>query len=46
MVRIVVDIDDSLNKEFRKVIIERFGSCKGALRRAVEEAIKIWIQKQ
>jgi metal-responsive CopG/Arc/MetJ family transcriptional regulator len=46
MARIVVDIDDDLNKEFRKVIIDRFGSKKGALKEAIEEAVKLWIQKQ
>jgi metal-responsive CopG/Arc/MetJ family transcriptional regulator len=46
MARIVVDIDDALNKEFRKAIIDRFGNRKGALKKAVEEAVKLWIQKQ
>jgi hypothetical protein len=44
MARIVVDIDDDLNKQFRKVIIDRFGSKKGALKEAVEEAIKLWMK--
>jgi metal-responsive CopG/Arc/MetJ family transcriptional regulator len=44
MARIVVDIDDDLNKEFRKVIIDRFGSKKGALKEAIEEAIKLWMK--
>jgi len=44
--RIVVDIDDELGKAFRKKILDRFGTKKGALRKAVEEAIKIWMEKQ
>jgi hypothetical protein len=44
MARIVVDIDDDLNKQFRKVIIDRFGNKKGALKKAVEEAIKLWMK--
>lgn len=44
--RIVVDIDNELGKEFRKAIIERFGTRKGALRKAVEEAIRLWLKKQ
>jgi hypothetical protein len=44
MARIVVDIDDDLNRQFRKVIIDRFGSKKGALKEAIEEAIKLWIK--
>jgi len=44
MARIVVDIDDDLNRMFRKMIIDRFGSRKGALKIAVEEAIKLWME--
>jgi len=46
MARIVVDINDALNREFRKAIIDRLGNRKGSLRDAVEEAIKLWIQRQ
>jgi hypothetical protein len=44
MARIVVDIDDDLNRQFRKAIIDRFGSKKGALKEAIEEAIKLWMK--
>jgi hypothetical protein len=46
MVRLVVDIDDGLNNEFRKAILDRFGTRKGALRDAIREAIKVWLEKQ
>ena len=44
--RIVVDVDDELGKRFRKAIIEKLGTKKGALREAVEEAIRLWLKKQ
>jgi hypothetical protein len=44
MARIVVDIDDDLNRQFRKAIIDRLGSKKGALKEAIEEAIKLWLK--
>ena len=46
MARIVVDIDDALNRQFRKAIIDRLGNRKGALRDAIEEAIKLWVKAQ
>jgi len=44
--RIVVDIDNGLGKKFRKAIIDRFGTQKGALKKAVNEAIINWLEKQ
>jgi hypothetical protein len=38
-------IDDSLLKEFRHVIYERYGLRKGDLKNALEEAIVDYIQK-
>ena len=43
--RIVVDIDDELGKQFRIKIIKRKGARKGALKEAVEEAIRKWIEE-
>ena len=37
-------IDPDLEKRFRHKVIEKFGSQKAALERAVEEAIKKWLQ--
>jgi hypothetical protein len=38
-------VDNELEKEFRKVAVERFGARKGFLKKAVEEAIRDWIRK-
>jgi len=40
-----VRIDDELENRFRKKILDVYGSKKGALARAVEEAIKLWLEK-
>lgn len=40
-----VEIDDELEKKFRVKVLERKGSKKGALTEAVEEALKLWIEK-
>jgi len=46
MTIIVVDIDDELNKELRKMIIDKLGNRKGALRDVIEEAIRLWLRAQ
>ena len=47
MGRINVDISDELEKQLRLKTVERFGGKKGDLSRAVQEAVKTWInQKQ
>ncbi len=40
-----VRIDDELEKRFRKKVLDVYGSRKGALAKAVEEAIKLWLEK-
>ena len=44
MRRIVVDIDDSLDRAFRIAILKKFDSKKGSLRKGVEEAIRLWLK--
>jgi len=44
MGRISVALSDELEKKLRFKTIERFGGRKGDLSRAVEEAIKTWIE--
>ena len=39
-------IPDELEKALRFKTIERFGGRKGDLTRAVEEAVKTWIEKE
>jgi hypothetical protein len=43
--RINVDITDDLEKHLRLKTVERFGGKKGDLSKAVQEAIKTWINK-
>jgi hypothetical protein len=38
-------VDDKLEREFRKVAVERFEAKKGFLKKAVEEAFSEWIKK-
>jgi len=45
MGRMLVKIDDELEKRFRKKVLDVYGSKKGALAGAVEEAIKLWLEK-
>jgi len=40
-----VKIDDNIELEFRKTILEVKGKKKGALAEAIEEAIKLWLEK-
>jgi len=44
--RINVDISDELEKQLRLKTVERFGGKKGDLSKAVQEAVKIWIDKK
>ncbi len=46
MGRISVDIPDELERQLRLQTVERFGGKKGDLSRAVEEAVKAWINKK
>jgi hypothetical protein len=44
MGRVSVYIPDKLEKMLRFKAIERFGGRKGDLSRAVEEAVRTWVQ--
>jgi hypothetical protein len=44
--RINVDITDELEKQLRLKTVERFGGKKGDLSRAVQEAVKTWINQK
>ena len=46
MGRISVDLPDELEKQLRFKTVERFGGKKGDLSRAVQDAVKTWINKQ
>ena len=38
-------INDELEKEFRVEVAKRYGGQRGAISRAIEEAIKLWLKK-
>ena len=44
--RINVDISDEIEKKLRLKTVEKFGGKKGDLSRAVQEAIKTWINQK
>jgi hypothetical protein len=46
MGRVSVHISDELERKLRFKTIERFGGRKGDLSRAVEEAVKTWVEKE
>ena len=46
MGRINVDISDGLEKQLRLKTVEKFGGKKGDLSRAVQEAVKTWINQK
>jgi hypothetical protein len=43
--RINVDISDETEKQLRLKTVEKFGGKKGDLSRAVQEAVKTWIDQ-
>jgi len=45
MGRVNLKIDDGLEERFRRVAADRFGAKKGFLKKAIEEAIQDWINK-
>jgi metal-responsive CopG/Arc/MetJ family transcriptional regulator len=46
MMRVTFVLPDDLGKEFRVRVIERYGNEKGALSRAIAEAIRLWIREK
>jgi hypothetical protein len=38
------DIDKELEKKFRMKVVEKFGIQKGAVTKALEDAIKLWLK--
>jgi len=43
-VKTTVEIEQDLDAQFRKAVVERKGFRKGVLGEAVEEAISLWVQ--
>ena len=43
--RILVTINDELEERFRRVVARVYGARKGAISKAIEEAIELWLEK-
>lgn len=41
-----IELDDDLDKRFRKVVFDRKGYRRGAIREAAIEAIQDWLKKK
>ena len=41
-----IRIDDKLDQEFRIEVVKRYHGKKGAIRIAVEEAMKLWLRHE
>lgn len=46
MATITINIQDNVAKEFREEVLKRIGKRKGALGKAVEEALKKWLYEK
>lgn len=46
MAIITISIKDDVDREFRETVKMKLGEGKGVLGKAVEQAIKEWVQKQ
>lgn len=45
-VKEIVELDDELDAEFRKAIMDAKGLKKGVIKESFEEAVKAWIKEQ
>ncbi len=46
MARINMVIDDELDKQFRDEVAKRLGMKKGNIKIAIEEAMRMWIERK
>ena len=46
MARFAIELPDDLNKEFRVRVIEVYGSEKGAITKAIIDAIRLWLKQK
>ena len=46
MGRIVVELDEEMEKTFRAEVARRLGLKKGNLKIAIEDAIKAWVERK
>jgi hypothetical protein len=45
MGRLPIKIPDDLEEKFRKEVGRRFGAKKGSLKKAIMEAIELWVKE-
>jgi len=45
MVKWTVNIDEELDRKFREAVFKVKGLRRGALKEALEEAIRLWLEK-
>ena len=45
VMKMTIKIDEELGRKFRAKVVEIKGNKKGALSEAIEEAIKLWLEK-
>ena len=43
--KLIVDIDDKLDNDFRNVVFKKYGFHQGVIKKALVEAIQEWIVK-
>ena len=43
--KLIVEIDDALDDEFRKALVKSKGFRKGVIKEAMEEALRQWIKQ-
>ena len=43
--KLIVDIDDKLDTDFRNAVYKKYGLHQGAIKQAVVEAVQEWIKK-
>ena len=46
MATITINVNDNVEREFRETVKAKLGQGKGKLGKAVEEAIKRWVEEQ
>lgn len=45
MVKLMLNISEELDKEFREKVFEKYGIKRGNIKKAAEEALTQWIEK-
>ncbi|MBI2632515.1 hypothetical protein HYW75_05915 [Candidatus Pacearchaeota archaeon] len=46
MATITINVNNKINQEFRKTVRKKLGERKGVLGKAIEEAIKNWLEEE